>query len=122
MATGATLFEGENPYVVMNCPAHRRPRRAAQTQSQTLTPLEEIILHAMARNPANRYATAAEMKAELDDYEKVEMAGRWQRLQPPQIWRTRYRLVPLIIGLVLLQVALFFLLFWWLNTSKKHGH
>ena len=60
------------------------------------------------------------MKAELDDYEKVPLTERWRRLQPPQIWKTRYRLIPVIIGFILLNVGLFFLLWWYLN--KKHGH
>jgi serine/threonine-protein kinase len=121
MATGATLFEGENPYVVMNSRLTGDPPAPRKVNSKLTPVLEEIILHALERNPANRYPSAAKMKEELDDYEKVEMTQRWQRLQPPQIWRTRYRMVPLIVGLVLLQVVLFFLLVWYLN-AKKHGH
>ena len=76
-----------------------------------LTPvLEEIILHAMERDPKRRYQTAAEMKRELDDYEVVEMTDRCTRLQAPQIWKSRFRMLPLIVGFVLLQVVLFFLL------------
>ena len=37
MATGATLFEGENPYVGHEFPTHRRPSRPAQNQPQTHT-------------------------------------------------------------------------------------
>jgi uncharacterized membrane protein YqhA len=50
------------------------------------------------------------MRAELDDYERVEMTGRCSRLQAPQIWRSRFRLLPVIIGFVLLQVIFFLLL------------
>jgi serine/threonine protein kinase len=79
-----------------------------------LTPvLEEIILHAMERDPKRRYQSAAEMKRELDDYEIVEMTDRYTRLQAPQIWRSRFRLVPLIVGMVLLQVVLFLVLLWY---------
>ena len=39
-----------------------------------LTPVaEEIILHAMEREPKRRYQTALEMRAELDNYEAVEL-------------------------------------------------
>jgi hypothetical protein len=64
------------------------------------------------------------MKAELDDYEKVPLTERWQRLQPPQIWKTRYRLVPIVAGLLVLNIILFLLLWWYLSASasKKHGH
>jgi serine/threonine-protein kinase len=121
MATGATLFEGENPYVVMNSRLTGDPTAPRKVNPKLTPVLEEIILHALERDPASRYSGAAAMKAELDDYEKVPLTGRWQQLQPPQIWRTRYRLVPIIIGIVVLQIGLFFLLFWWISASKKHG-
>jgi hypothetical protein len=43
-------------------------------------------------------------------------------LQPPQIWKTRYRMVPIIAGMVVLNIGLFLLLWWYLSTLKKHGH
>jgi Ni,Fe-hydrogenase I cytochrome b subunit len=49
------------------------------------------------------------MQGELDDYERVEMTARCSRLQAPQIWKSRFRLLPIIIGFVLLQVILFLL-------------
>ena len=76
--------------------------------------IEEITLHALAREPGERYRSAAEMKAELDDYERVELTGRDKRLQAPQIWRTRWRLGPLIAGFVILQIfiaLIFYLIF-----------
>ena len=76
-----------------------------------LTPvLEEIILHAMERDPKRRFDSAGEMKAELDDYERVQMTGRCSRLQAPQMWKSRFRMLPMIIGFVLLQVIFFLLL------------
>lgn len=122
MATGATLFEGENPYVVMNSRLTGDPTAPRKVNPKLTPVLEEIILHALERNPANRYPSAGAMKAELDDYEKVPLTERWQRLQPPQIWKTRYRIVPIVAGLVLLNIVLFLLLWWYLSTSKKHGH
>ena len=83
------------------------PRKA----NPKLTPvLEEIILHAMERDPKRRYQSAAAMKTELDDYEVVEMTDRYTRLQAPQIWKSRFRMLPVIIGVVLLQVVFFLLM------------
>jgi serine/threonine-protein kinase len=121
MATGATLFEGENPYVVMNSRLSGDPTAPRKVNPKLTPVLEEIILHALERNPAQRYASASAMKAELDDYEKVEMTERWKRLQPPQLWKTKFRMVPLIVGILLLNVILFFI-FIWLGAPKKHGH
>jgi flagellar basal body-associated protein FliL len=53
------------------------------------------------------------MKRELDDYEVVQMTDRCTRLQAPQVWKSRFRMVPLIIGIVALQVVLFLVLLWY---------
>ena len=105
MATGETPFGGDSAYVIMNARSHGRPG-APRKLNPKLTPvLEEIILHAMERDPKRRYQSAGEMKAELDDYEKVQMTDRYTRLQAPQVWKSRFRMLPLIVGIVLLQVG-----------------
>ncbi|HXX92361.1 MAG TPA: hypothetical protein VEN81_01930, partial [Planctomycetota bacterium] len=52
---------------------------------------EEIILHAMERNPENRYRTVQELREELDHPEKVVVTGRAGRLEPPSAWAIRWR-------------------------------
>jgi hypothetical protein len=67
--------------------------------------LQEIILHAMEREPHRRYHSAAAMKAELDDPESVKSTGRHHQLVSPKIWKTRWqgsRLVILSAALPLL--------------------
>ena len=113
MVTGETPFGGDSAYVIMNARVTGDPV-APRKQNPKITPvLEEIILHAMERDPKRRYQSAAEMKRELDDYETVEMTDRYTRLQAPQIWKSRFRMLPLIIGMVLLQVVLFMILLWY---------
>jgi hypothetical protein len=51
------------------------------------------------------------MKKELDDYECVQMTDRCSRLQAPQIWKSRFRMLPIIVGYVLLLAIIFLLLF-----------
>jgi serine/threonine-protein kinase len=115
MVTGAPPFEGENPFVVMNArligdpipPRSRRP---------DLTPaMEEIILHAMERDPARRYETAGEMKNELEHYETVSLTQRHLRLEASSPWKARLSWMRAAgFGLILLYgavaLALFFLL------------
>jgi serine/threonine protein phosphatase PrpC len=104
MTTGSAPFEGESPYVIMNARLTGDPV-APRKLNQHLTPvIEEIILHALARDPGQRYRSAAAMKADLDDYERVELTERHKRLESPQIWRTRWRLGPLIAGFLILQI------------------
>src|ERR1035441_1732785 len=111
MATGEPPFGGDSAYVIMNARVSGDPV-APRKQNSKLTPvLEEIILHAMERDPKRRYQTAAEMKKELDDYESVQMTNRCSRLQAPQIWKSRFRMLPIIVGYVLLLAIIFLLLF-----------
>jgi len=110
MTTGEPPFGGDSAYVIMNARVTGDPA-APRKLNPKLTPvLEEVILHAMERDPKRRYQSAGEMKRELDDYEVVEITGRCSRLQAPQIWKSRFRMVPMIVGFVLLQVILFLLL------------
>jgi serine/threonine protein kinase len=111
MSTGETPFGGDSAYVIMNARVTGDPAAPRKVNPKLTPVLEEIILHAMERDPKRRYQSAVEMKRELDDYESVELTGRFSRLQAPQIWKSRFRMVPLIAAFVLLQVVLFFLLF-----------
>jgi len=111
MATGEPPFGGDSAYVIMNARVTGDPMAPRKINEKITPVLEEIILHAMERDPKKRYASAAEMKAELDDYEKVVMMDRCTRLQAPQMWKTRFKYVPLIVGIVLFQIALFLALF-----------
>src|SRR5579884_1442433 len=110
MATGETPFGGDSPYVIMNARVTGDPVAPRKLNPKLTAVLEEIILHAMERDPKRRYQTATEMKKELDDYESVELTERFTRLRSPQVWKSRFRPAPIIIGFVLLQVLMFLLL------------
>jgi serine/threonine-protein kinase len=118
MTTGEPPFGGDSPYVIMNARVTGDPQ-APRKLNHKLTPvIEEIILHAMERDPKRRYQSALEMKKELDDYESVVMTSRHSRLQAPQIWKSRFRMVPMILGFVALQIIVFLLLM--LYFRKRH--
>ena len=111
MVTGATPFEGESPYVVMNARVTGDPEAPRKINPELNPALEEVILHAMERDPRKRYPSAVEMKRDLENLDKVEITHRDQRLRAPQPWKSRSHLVLLIAGVVVLQVGLFFLFF-----------
>ena len=116
MTTGATPFEGESPYVVMNARVSGDPV-APRKMNPNLTPvIEEIILHALERDPANRYASAAGMKRELDDYESVVLMNRYQHLRAPSTSRGPRQLWLIIGVIVAVQVILFFIAMIFLRT------
>ncbi len=111
LVTGSTPFEGESPYVVMNARVTGDPE-APRTLNPELNPaLEEVILHALERDPRKRYQSAIVMKQELENLDKVEITHRDQRLRAPQPWKSRSTTALLIAGFVLLQIALFFGIF-----------
>ena len=83
MLTGRSPFEGENPFVIMNARLIGDPVAPRKLNQLVSANAEELVLHAMARQPHDRYPTIAEMKKELDDIGAVVVTGRADRLQPP---------------------------------------
>jgi serine/threonine protein kinase len=115
MTTGFTPYDGDHPYVVMNARLSGDPE-APRARNPELSPeIEEIILHALERNPAKRFHSAGSMKDELNNYKQVQLTERSKRLRPPRMWKTRVPLLPKIAVLLVLQIAAFFLFFWWFS-------
>jgi len=76
--------------------------------------LNRGILHALERQPFDRYPTAAAMKLELDAPEKVQVTGRSERLRPPTMWQGRWqkaRMYVLAMLVPVLTVVILYLLF-----------
>src|SRR5215469_7077081 len=111
MATGEVPFGGDSPYVIMNSRVTGDPVAPRKINNKLTPVMEEIILHAMERDPKKRYQSAAEMKRELDDYETVQLTRRFERLRSPQVWKSRFRMLPMIIIFVLLWILGFFAMF-----------
>jgi serine/threonine-protein kinase len=115
MLTGVVPFQNENCWVAMNDRVTGDPIAPRKLNPKISPQAEEIVLHAMQRDPADRYQTVSEMKAELDAPQKVFVTGYCHRLQRPH-WRLSLRGTPIIAGsliggaFITLQVAAFFLL------------
>lgn len=122
MTTGTPPYEGDNAYVVMNARLTGDPEAPRARNPQLSPQIEEIILHALERNPAKRFSSAALIKAELNDYSEVSLTERFKKLRPPQFWRTRFPLMPKIAALVLIQIVAFFLIFWWFSHREHQRH
>jgi len=119
MLTGHLPFEGQNAFAVMNARLVGDPV-APRTHQPSIRPqVEEIVLHAMSRTPSDRYASAEEMKAELDDPSRVTVTGRVTRLQAPVAWKSRWRVVRTALLVALIPIALFFLFFLMLSRNSK---
>jgi serine/threonine-protein kinase len=112
MVVGMTPFEGENEnmFVVMNARVSGDPVAPRKRNPQVSPQVEEIILHAMEREPAKRYQTAAAMKAEMDNPDSVKLTGRCDRLQTPSPWKSGGRKIMWIVLGVAVFVIVFLLL------------
>lgn len=100
MLTGVVPFQHENCWVTMNHRVTGDPVAPRKLNSHISRQAEEIVLHAMQRNPAERYQTIAEFKAELDAPGKVFVSGFCDRLQKPG-WHFSYRTTPILFGVVI---------------------
>ena len=110
MLTESAPYEGLDPYLIMSARLVGDPVAPRKVNPAISPVIEEIILHAMERDPHNRYPTAAAMKAELQAPETVQVTGRCERLKPPVLWRARWRMVRVAVFSFLLPILIFGLL------------
>jgi serine/threonine-protein kinase len=98
------LLTGTRP----NAGDMRSPRELNSNISEQV---EEIILHALAPNPSDRYGFAAMMKADLDFPESVQVTGKYRNSRKVSAWPKRLRLLSLILSIAATPFILFYLFF-----------
>jgi serine/threonine protein kinase len=97
MLTGVLPFQGEDPWAAAQMRVTGDPV-APRSLNPSLSPqVEEIVLRAMRRNPAERYQTVAAFQADLDAPERVHVTGLSGRLQAPR-WRLSLQGTPFLVG------------------------
>jgi serine/threonine-protein kinase len=111
MVTGSVPFEGANPFIIMNARLSGDPVAPRQRNPELSPQVEEIILHAMARNPAERYQTVMDMKQDMDQPDKVQVTGRADRLVAPKISSSSWQGARLYIAAALVPIILFAAMF-----------
>jgi hypothetical protein len=99
------------------------PTAPREINSRISPQAEEAILHAMQRNPADRYPTVAALRAELDEPEKIHVTGLSGRLQAPH-FRLSLEGTPflagglMVLGFLLLASVMVFLV---VHHSAAHA-
>jgi serine/threonine protein kinase len=104
MVTGELPYVAGNVHAMMRAKLNQDPRPPHDVFSGIDPKIEEIILHAVERSPRERYATAKEMLADLEDPAQVVPRDRSTRRDVPLLERIRVprRLVmPAILVLVI---------------------
>lgn len=121
MLTGQAPFPDDDPFVVASARILGDPPSPRSLNPCLSRQAEEIALRALRRDPAERYPSAAAMKADLDDPVRVVVTGLCDRLQPVTLGRRARRIARqiLLVGVVPVatQVALFGLL--WHHFAHK---
>jgi serine/threonine protein kinase len=111
MLTANLPYEGVNVYAVMKAKSSEDPQPPSRWVPDLDPHLEEIVLHAIERAPRNRYASAKEMLADLEDPARVQVTDRAASLHPRTSWK-RLRTI-LMTGLFFTSlIAILALLIW----------
>jgi hypothetical protein len=84
MLTGRPPFDDESPLKVMVAHASRPPAFPPELRGQIPSDLEDVVLRCLAKQPEDRYQSAADLAAALDD---CDLSTRWTREHAAQWWR-----------------------------------
>jgi eukaryotic-like serine/threonine-protein kinase len=115
MLTGELPYSGTNVYAMMKAKTGEDPQPPTRFRPDLDPHLEEIILHAIARAPRDRYQSAAEMLKDLQNPAQVELRNRAQELRPASLkWRQARRAIGYGAFFISL-IAAFLFLIWLAN-------
>ena len=97
MVTGRPPFLGDSPVAVASKQVLEQPVPPSRLNSDITADLDAVILRTLAKNPANRYQSADEMRADLERAKRglpvlatpLLAAGATQVLDPPPAHATR---------------------------------
>lgn len=119
MVTGELPYAAGNVHAMMRAKLNQDPRPPRDVYSSIDPKIEEIILHAVDRSPRERYATAKDLLADLENPANVVPRDRSTREAVPLFQRIhipRRLLMPTILVLVVAS-----LVFLTLTTGRSHG-
>jgi serine/threonine-protein kinase len=121
MLTGHPPFEGDDPFVVASARQIGDPKGPRELNPSVSKEVEEVVLRALRRDPKERYASVAAMKADLDHPREVQVSGLADHLIAVTRWRKSLRMVRyiLLVGVapIAFLVAMFGLV--WLYLAHK---
>ncbi|MGC2757994.1 serine/threonine protein kinase [Candidatus Binatus sp.] len=115
MLTGHLPYSGPNVYNVMRAKIAEDPQPPTAFKPDLDPRLEEIVLHAIERNPRDRFATASAMLEDMRDPSRVVPQNRAARLHPRSLamqnMRRRLGYVAFFVSLI----GAFLVLIWLAN-------
>ncbi|MGH7842782.1 MAG: serine/threonine-protein kinase [Candidatus Binataceae bacterium] len=115
MLTAELPYSSESVYNIMRAKETEDPQPPRHYRPDLDQQLEEIILHAIEREPRDRYASAAELLADLRDPSKVVVRGRAAQLRPRNLSWIRFKRGVWVTALFGSLIGLFIFLVWLAN-------
>ena len=123
MLTGHPPFENDDPFVVASARQIGDPKAPRELDPSISVQAEEIVLRALRRDPAERYASAAALKADLDAPAKVVVSGLSAHLVAVTRARKALRVARFVtlnaVAPIALLVVAFLLLRWSLDRRPR---
>jgi serine/threonine protein kinase len=122
MITGELPHTGANAHAIMRAKMDEDPRPPREVLPDIDPNVEEIILRAIDRSPRERYASAAEMLAELEDPTRVVPRDRSESRSRPLLRAFRMprrALAPLVLIAVIVGLGL---LIWATSRTRPRYH
>ncbi|MGQ0634041.1 MAG: serine/threonine protein kinase, partial [Planctomycetaceae bacterium] len=112
LVTLEPVFEGETRQELMYQILHQEPRLPRQVNRAIPAELETIVLKALSKTPADRYATAADLAADVQRYlddqpiharrpSLVDRVRKWSRRHPSVVVASVLSLTVLAVGLLI---------------------
>jgi serine/threonine-protein kinase len=120
MLTGHTPFEADNSLAAMNARVIGDPEPLRKLNPAISSQVEEIVLHAMERNPEKRHPSAQALRAELDSPAGVVLSGRCEsvmQVKPIKAKFLQYRMAILASALPVIVPAVA-IIWLWLHTRS----
>jgi serine/threonine-protein kinase len=83
LLTGRVPFQGDNWMAVMSAHLRETPTPIRKLRADVPAGLETVVLHAMRRNPANRYQSASAVLEDLDHLDTLDPSAYDLSAEPP---------------------------------------
>lgn len=120
MLTGKLPFEGDNPFLLRDAKLSSEPPKPRSLNPDVPKELESVILKAMDKDPEKRFASACQMRREIDALRKSSLTGdkkgdsSTEAASKPGTKKGRGMTVPLLVILLAVVVVAVYL-----NMGKK---
>jgi serine/threonine protein kinase len=118
MLTGALPYPSDSVYNIMHAKETEDPQPPRAFRPDLDPHLEEIILHAIEREPNNRYASATELLNDLRDPAAIVLRGRAEQLHPRSLRWIRFKRGMIVAALFSSLIGIFVFLVWLANRPS----